>query len=178
MVAIGKIHSTIKPEKILLISQCPNEAYWKYLDNFIDYCDANGVLIFLFPAYVGYHNSDQGWMEELVANGPEKARAYGAWFANRYKNRKNLVWMLLGDDGKFSPEKKAVEAALIAGLKSVAGQQSIHYSAESFSGQNSRDNEDFGKEMTLNGVYNWERNIAAQARHAYGQRTRHDFVFT
>jgi len=145
----------------------PNEAYWKYLDDLIAYCEKNGILVFLFPAYVGYANSDQGWMQELVANGPEKIKTYGAWFANRYKASKNIVWMLLGDDGKLSPEQKTVEAALIAGLKSVKGQQSIYYSAESFSGQNSADNEDFGSEMSLNGIYNWERNIPAQARLAY-----------
>jgi Protein of unknown function (DUF4038)/Putative collagen-binding domain of a collagenase len=145
----------------------PNEAYWKYLDDFIAYCGQKGILVFLFPAYVGYHDGDQGWMEELAANGPQKVKAYGGWFARRYKNSPNIVWMILGDDGKFSPEKKEAEAALIAGLKSVEGKQSIYYTAESFSGQNSADNEDFGKEMSLNAVYNWERNIPAQARLAY-----------
>jgi len=147
----------------------PNEAYWKYVDQLISYCGKNGILIFFFPAYVGYHNSDQGWIEEMVANGPDKIRSYGAWIASRYKNSKNLVWMLLGDDGKFSPEKKEAETALIAGLKSVHAQQSIYYTAESFSGENSADNADFGKEMSLNAVYNWERNIPAQARRAYAR---------
>lgn len=147
----------------------PNEAYWKYIDNFIAYCEKNGILIFFFPAYVGYHDSDQGWMEELAANGSEKIRSYGAWVATRYKNSKNLVWMLQGDDGEFSGEKKAAEAALIAGLKSVPDQQSIYYSAESVSGENSADNKYFGKEMSLNGVYNWVKDIPAQARRAYAR---------
>ncbi len=148
----------------------PNEAYWKYMDAFIAYCESNGILIFFFPAYVGYHDGDQGWMEEMAANGPEKVKTYGRWIANRYKNNKNLVWMLLGDDGKFTPEKRDAEAALIAGLKSVPDQQSIYYSAESFSGQNSAENEYFGKEMSLNGVYNWEKDIAAQGRRAYAHQ--------
>lgn len=147
----------------------PNNVYWKLLDNFIAYCDRKGILVFLFPAYTGYHNSDQGWIEEMVANGPQKVKAYGAWFATRYKKSKNIVWMLLGDDGNFSPEKKEAEAALISGLKSVKGQQSIYYTAESFSGQNSADNIEFGKEMSLNAVYNWERDIPAQARLAYAR---------
>jgi len=151
----------------------PNEPYWKYLDEFIDYCAEQGILIFLFPAYIGYHDGDQGWMEELAANGPEKIRTYGAWVAERYKNRKNLVWMLLGDDGKFATEqKRATEAALIEGLKSVQGQQSLYYSAESYSGENSADNEIFGNEMTMNGVYNWERHIAAQGIRAYKHEPR------
>ncbi|MBS1600247.1 MAG: DUF4038 domain-containing protein [Bacteroidetes bacterium] len=148
----------------------PNEAYWKYMDEFIAYCNSNGILIFFFPAYVGYQNSDQGWMEELVANGPDKVKAYGTWIAKRYQHAKNIVWMLLGDDGKFSPQKREAEAALIAGLKSVPDQQSIYYSAESTSGENSADNEFFGKEMTLNGVYNWVNKIPAQGRLAYARQ--------
>jgi hypothetical protein len=112
----------------------------------------------MFPAYVGYDGQEQGWMKELVANGVEKTEAYGAWIASRYKDRKNIVWMLLGDMGKFNEEQKSVEQALINGLKSVKG-QSTQYSAESHSGENAADNIHFGKEMTLNGVYTWSLNV-------------------
>jgi hypothetical protein len=108
-------------------------------------------------------------MKELVANGPERVSAYGVWIASRYKNRKNIVWMLLGDMGKFNAEQKTAEAALIKGLKSVTDQQSVQYSAESFSGQNSADNADFGNEMTLNASYTWELKVPVPyiARKAY-----------
>lgn len=134
----------------------PNEQYWAYVDTFLNYCASKGILVLFFPAYVGYPGTDEGWMTELVANGAERIRSYGEWIARRYKKQTNLVWMLLGDDGKFDNAKKEVEAALIKGLKSVAGQQSIFYSAESSSGQNARDQPDFGHEMNLNGVYTWD----------------------
>jgi len=108
----------------------------------------------MFPAYVGYDGQEQGWMKELVANGVEKTEAYGAWIATRYKNKRNIVWMLLGDMGRFNGEQERAEQALINGLKSIKG-QSIQYSAESHSGENAADNIQFGKEMTLNGVYTW-----------------------
>jgi len=133
----------------------PNEKYWQYVDAFLSYCESKGIEIFFFPAYVGYDSSNQGWMQELVKNGVAKSRSYGEWIANRYKNQGNLVWMLLGDMGDFKGPKKDVEAALIAGLKSVPGQKSIHYSAEANSGQNSADQNDFGDQMTLNGTYSW-----------------------
>jgi hypothetical protein len=146
----------------------PDERYWKYVDEFFNYCETKGILIFLFPGYVGYDGGDQGWMQELIANGPQKVRRYGAWIAERYKNQKNLVWMLLGDQGKFTPIQKEAEAALIAGLKSVSGQQSVHYSAESFSGQSSVDQVDFGHEMNLNGAYTWDSvGVPAHGRKAY-----------
>src|SRR6476620_7948146 len=138
----------------------PNETYWQFVDSFLSYCASNGIVVFFFPAYLGYDGGEQGWMRELVANGPSKVQAYGTWIANRYKNQGNLVWMLLGDMGNFSEPQKNAEAALIKGLKSVPGQQSIHYSAEANSGQNSRDQTDFGHEMTLNGVYSWDKHIS------------------
>jgi hypothetical protein len=133
----------------------PNEEYWKFVDSFLNYCESKGILVFFFPAYLGYYGTHEGWMNELIANGSAKTNAYGRWIADRYKNQKNLVWMILGDMGKFTPEQKEVESALIAGLKSVTGQQSVHYSAEPESGGNSADQIDFGNEMTLNGVYTW-----------------------
>jgi hypothetical protein len=133
----------------------PNEEYWTYVDSFLNYCESKGILVFFFPAYLGYTGTNEGWMKELIANGTDKTKNYGSWIANRYKNQKNLVWMLLGDMGKFTAEQKIVEAALIEGLKSVPGQQSSLYSGEPGSGQNSADQADFGDEMTLNGVYTW-----------------------
>ena len=146
----------------------PNEKYWSYVDDFLSYCESKGILVFLFPAYVGYEGKEEGWMQELLANGPKKTEEYGLWIANRFKNRKNIVWMLLGDMGTFTPEQKNVEAALIKGLKSVKG-QSVEYSAEAHSGQNSADQSDFGNEMTLNGSYTWELKVPVPyiARKAY-----------
>ncbi len=147
----------------------PNESYWRFLDEFLTRCEARGIVVFLFPAYVGYDFREQGWGQELLANGPEKVEAYGAWFAQRYRQQKNLVWMLLGDFGKFDASQKAVEAALIKGLKRVPGQQSIHYTAESFSGENAAENAHFGHEMTLNGCYTWDTNspVPVVARRGY-----------
>ena len=113
----------------------PNEAYWKYVDSFLSYCESKGLMVFMFPAYTGYANSNQGWMPELVANGAAKSQAYGKWIANRYKNQKNIVWMLLGDMGNFTSAQKEAEGALITGLKSVAGQLSTEYTAESGPGK-------------------------------------------
>lgn len=147
----------------------PNEKYWQYVDTFLTYCEEKGILVFMFPGYVGYAGGEQGWMRELVANGPRKTEAYGAWIANRYKNQKNIVWMLLGDFSAFNEEQKQAESALIKGLKSVPGQQSIQYSAEPQSGQNAAEHPVFGSEMTLNGSYTWELRtpVPMVARRAY-----------
>ncbi|MFI5187722.1 MAG: DUF4038 domain-containing protein [Chitinophagales bacterium] len=166
----GKLtYTDIKTEGPNLLT--PNENYWKHIDELLSDCESKGILVFMFPGYAGYSSEteEQGWMKELVANGTERTEQYGAWIATRYKDRKNIVWMLLGDKGKFNEEQAKAETALIKGLKSVQGQQSVQYSAESYSGQNSADNADFGNEMTLNASYTWELKVPVPyiARKAY-----------
>ncbi|MEJ1238116.1 DUF4038 domain-containing protein [Chryseolinea sp. T2] len=148
----------------------PNETYWQFVDNFLGYCESKGVAVFMFPGYVGYEGQEQGWMKELMAN-KDKTEKYGAWIASRYRNRKNIVWMLLGDMGKFNQEQERAESLLIKGLKSVAG-QSTEYTAESHSGENAADNVQFGREMTLNGCYTWELKVPVPhlARRAYAHK--------
>lgn len=151
----------------------PNENYWKHVDELLAWCESKGILVFMFPGYVGYasENEEQGWMKELLANGA-KTEQYGAWIATRYKHRKNIIWMLLGDKGLYTEAQAAAEAALIKGLKSVQGQQSVQYTAESNSGENAAENVQFGHEMTLNGSYTWELKVPVPylARKAYAHK--------
>jgi hypothetical protein len=165
----GKLtYNEVKTESPDLLT--PNEKYWKRVDKLLAYCESKRILVFMFPGYVGYANEkeEQGWMRELVANG-EKTIQYGTWIATRYKNRKNIIWMLLGDKGLYTAEQAKGEANLIKGLKSVAGQQSVQYTAESNSGENAADNVQYGHEMTLNASYTWELKIPVPyiARKAY-----------
>ena len=64
----------------------PNEKYWTYVDDFLAYCEAKGILVFMFPGYVGYNGEEQGWMKELVANGTKKVKSFPTAFerASRY----------------------------------------------------------------------------------------------
>ena len=165
----GKLtYTDVKTEAPDLLT--PNENYWKHVDELLAYCELKGILVLMFPGYVGYSSAteEQGWMKELVANG-EKTEQYGAWIATRYKNRKNIIWMILGDKGKFNEDQAKAEAALIKGLKTVQGQQSVQYTAESNSGENAADNAQFGNEMTLNASYTWELKVPVPyiARKAY-----------
>ncbi|WP_297975553.1 DUF4038 domain-containing protein [uncultured Amaricoccus sp.] len=156
----------------------PNEAFWSYVDDLLSYCESRGVLVFAFPAYVGFQGGEWGWMQEMVANGPDRTQAFGSWIAERYRDRRNLVWMVGGDMGTgegpkgpnlFSPEQTLVEAALIRGLKSVPDQASVLYSAEWASESIATDQTSFGHEMTLNGAYSWTGDVATHSRRAYAR---------
>jgi hypothetical protein len=144
----------------------PNEAYWAYVDAVLAYAESKGVLCFFFPAYVGFPDTAEGWMHEMVANGPGKMQVYGAWIATRYRDQKNLVWMAGGDKQAYDPDETAAEAALIAGLKSVAT-RSKHYSAEWARNSIAKDQPDFGPDMTLNGTYANSVNVNNTGRRAY-----------
>jgi hypothetical protein len=127
----------------------PNEPYWTAMDAYIALCASKGVLVFMFPAYTGYGGTDEGWMNEMVANdavtgagtlagqpwvdgSKSKLWNYSAWIANRYKNATNLVWLYGGDYGTSAtggglftqPQENAVNSVL-AGTESIASQKSI-----------------------------------------------------
>ena len=147
----------------------PNEAYWRFVDGLFSYCESKGILVFVFPAYVGSGGGEQGWMQEMLANRPAKIRSYGVWMAARYKNQKNLVWMMGGDMGAFNTAQTDVENALLTGLKSVTGQQSVLFSAEWQPDSIATDQATFGSSMTLNGAYSWRGDVSNQGRRAYAR---------
>ena len=146
----------------------PNEAYWSFVDALLAYCESKGVLVFMFPAFVGYLGGNQGWMQEMTANGQSRMQTYGAWIATRYKNQKNLVWMVGGDMSSFTAAQNNAEMGLFNGLKSVPGQQSTLFSAE-WSGESiATDQPTYGPSMTLNGVYTWKGLVNVYGLKAYG----------
>jgi hypothetical protein len=148
----------------------PNEAYWSHVDGLLAYLESNGVLAFMFPAYVGYRGSGQGWMVEVLANGPARMNAYGAWLARRYSGRKNIVWMMGGDDGTFpltfDPSQQAAENALIAGIKGVPNPPTL-FSAEWNTESIASDQTQLGTQMTVDGAYSWTGDVSTQTRRAY-----------
>jgi hypothetical protein len=151
----------------------PNAAYWSFVDAFLNYCASKGVLVFMFPAYTGFDGGSQGWMQEMTANGATKMNAYGAWIATRYKNQQNIVWMAGGDYGQgqypYTTAERDVEAAMLNGMHSVSGQQSIFFSAEWVRNSIASDQPDFGSQMTLNGVYSNSQNVNSLGQRAYSR---------
>jgi hypothetical protein len=152
----------------------PDATYWAFVDAFLNDCLARQILVFAFPAYVGFKSTTQGWMDEMVANGTTRMQTYGAFIANRYKNQPNIVWMFGGDRGTgsnpFTAGEILVEQALIDGMKSVSGQLSINIDAEWNTDAIFTDQTDFNYGTTyqlLNGAYSFQGLTANQARRAF-----------
>jgi hypothetical protein len=148
----------------------PNESFWAHVDQLLDDSARRGIAVLLFPAYVGYAHTHEGWMDEMVANGPERMHAFGAWIATRYRDRKNIIWMIGGDQGTppnaFSPAQLAVEQAFVSGLTEVPGQASQQRSAL-WSGPLATSEPHFESCITLDGAYAWARGTAAFSRQGY-----------
>jgi hypothetical protein len=55
----------------------PNEKYFQHADWVIRRAGEKGIQVFLAPIYLGYKGTDEGWIEEALANDPEKCRHWG-----------------------------------------------------------------------------------------------------
>lgn len=89
--ADGTTYDGIPPFTVPEDLSWPNEGYFARADAMIHLAADHGLLVLLDPIETG------GWLNILAANGPDKARAYGQYVGNRYKDFDNIVW-LSGND--------------------------------------------------------------------------------
>jgi hypothetical protein len=75
----------------------PNEKYFAHADWILRKAAENGIQVLLYPIYLGYKGTDEGWVEEALANGPEKCLDYGRYLGKRYKDFDNIIWLMGGD---------------------------------------------------------------------------------
>jgi hypothetical protein len=95
----------------------PNEKYFEYADWVIRKAAEKGIQVFLAPIYLGYIGTDEGWIKEAAANGPEKCRAWGRYVGKRYRDFDNLVWLMGGD---HNPDQVREEVDAVArGIKDL-----------------------------------------------------------
>lgn len=75
----------------------PNEKYFAHVDWVIRKAAENGIQVLLFPIYLGYKGTDEGWITELAKLPPEKCLEYGQYLGKRYKDFDNILWVMGGD---------------------------------------------------------------------------------
>jgi chitodextrinase len=101
----------------------PNEAYFAHADQIIQMAAAKGILVLLTPSYLGSLGGNEGWYQEMVANGTTKLSAYGNYLGQRYKNFSNVLWVHGGD---YNPPDKTLTRAIALGIMNVPGTQALH----------------------------------------------------
>ena len=75
---------------------CPNEAYFRYVDNLIHIAADNGLYIGLLPTWGDKVFPAWAVAETAIFN-QENAFIYGRWLGHRYQELTNLIWILGGD---------------------------------------------------------------------------------
>jgi hypothetical protein len=75
----------------------PNEKYFAHADWVIRKAGEYGIQVLLFPIYLGYLGTDEGWIEELKKLPPAKCLEYGQFLGKRYKDFDNIIWVMGGD---------------------------------------------------------------------------------
>src|SRR6266849_3256080 len=132
----------------------PNEAYFAFADSIIDLAASKGMLVSLAAMYLGNKGGDEGWWTALTtpANTQEVCYKFGLYIGNRYKNRKNIVWVIGGD--YFPPDGSEGETRLhkfMEGVKAAGARQlwTGDWNAPCIS----TDERAFASSMDLNAVY-------------------------
>jgi hypothetical protein len=91
-------------------------SYWAHVDYAIDVADKHDIFIVLLPTWGDKFNVAWGIGPEIFNE--QNSYAYGRWIADRYKNRRNIIWML-GGDRNLEPRHRAIIDAMAAGIKST-----------------------------------------------------------
>lgn len=94
----------------------PNEAYFAHLDWVVKKAMEKGIFIGMLPTWGD--KVDKKWGVGPVIFNKENAAAYGKWIGNRYKDNKNIIW-IIGGDREGGGNNKIVWEALAEGIKSV-----------------------------------------------------------
>jgi hypothetical protein len=102
----------------------PNPKYFDNADYVIGKAREKGIEVFLFPAYLGYDDGGshvEGWYTEINANGTSKMYQYGRYLGQRYKDFRNIVWVMGGDCAPGITMDEIRE--IVRGIEETAGPQ-------------------------------------------------------
>jgi hypothetical protein len=115
--------SCANPKGDLCDLSTPNSAYFAHVDQVLQQAESSGMVVLLFPLYLGYECQEEGWCVEMRANGLAKVAALGRFLGARYKSYRNIVWVEGGDD-KPSPTGSPSDLDLVNALANgiVAGE--------------------------------------------------------
>ena len=107
----------------------PNPLYFDNVDYVIGKAREKGMEVFLYPVYIGYDDGAghaEGWYTEVNANGPVKMYQFGRYIGLRYKDFKNIVWVMGGDGAPAGAIDEIRE--MVRGIEEMAGPQlfSVH----------------------------------------------------
>jgi Protein of unknown function (DUF4038)/Putative collagen-binding domain of a collagenase len=98
----------------------PNENYFKLVDYIIDKAADQGLAVGLLPTW-GDKVNPSTWGKGPVIFNPENAAVYGRWIGLRYKNRKNIIWILGGDRNPQNENEMRIWRSMAKGILEGSG---------------------------------------------------------
>ncbi len=98
----------------------PNEAYFKHVDYIVDKAIEYNLVIGLCPTWGDKVFKDE-WGKGPEVFTPENASKYGKWIGERYKNKKNIIWVLGGDRNPHNDIHKKIWRNIAAGITEGVG---------------------------------------------------------
>ncbi|MBL7858633.1 MAG: glycoside hydrolase family 140 protein [Cyclobacteriaceae bacterium] len=98
----------------------PREAYFQHVDFIIRKAEQVGLYIGLLPTWGDKVFKDRWGVGPEIFN-TTNARVYGQWIGNRYKNQKNIIWILGGDRNPRHDQDVAIWRAMAEGIAEGVG---------------------------------------------------------
>lgn len=98
----------------------PNEAYFKHVDYIIDKAAGYNLVIGLLPTW-GDKVWKSGWGNGPEVFTPANSKVYGKWIGERYKNKKNIIWILGGDRNPQNETQLAIWRNMAEGITEGVG---------------------------------------------------------
>jgi hypothetical protein len=93
----------------------PNEHYFEHVDYVIDKAAEYGLVIGLLPTW-GDKVTLGSWGKGPAVFNIANAGIYGRWLGNRYKGRKNIIWILGGDRNPENDTVLKIWRSMAAGI--------------------------------------------------------------
>lgn len=151
----------------------PNPAYFELAHDVVRRANDRGIVVWLFPAYLGYGGGDDGFFQEMRASDRDRLRRYGRFVGRRFKDLPNIVWAM-GGDYTPKPEDQWVVAEVAQGILEVDGTHLMtghgapEYSAVAAFGE--------PQWLTVNSVYTYESTLFGPVQKEYQRRPCRPFV--
>jgi len=98
----------------------PREAYFQHVDFIIKKAEQLGLYIGLLPTW-GDKVFKARWGVGPEIFTVENAKIYGRWIGNRYKNQKNIIWILGGDRNPRDESDVSIWRAMANGIEEGVG---------------------------------------------------------
>jgi hypothetical protein len=144
----------------------PNELYFEHADYVINAAAQKGMVVLLAPLYLGYNCGSEGWCAEVQSASLSDMRSWGRYLGNRYKDFKNIVWLIGGD---ADPNKYGVTEKMREFVRGIRDYDTVHLITAHNNPESMAVDPYGGSDtwLSINNVYSYSTTLYQNSRTAY-----------